>query len=310
LLILLGVLLAVTGGLVAMVVASGGGGSTANNAVPTATPEPAVQVVFAAKDIHVGDRITADMLETRSLPLSAAAALGGDTFSDPNRVINKIAGENIQAGQALLAGSSLMTVGQVEEGTDISAEISQGMVAVSMEVDQVNGVGTLIVPQDHIDIVLSVYVGALAVDAKDPAGNQISLKGGTDVTTKMVIQNRKVLRTLLPPPTAVATPVGSGAPVAKATTGVVQNTGRHMIIIVEVKPEEAEVINWAQREEKTDSLNYIDLFVALRSSQDDSTPDVTTNGVTFKVLVDKWGVLPIDPRAILPAAMFPTAIQW
>ena len=94
----------------------------------------------------------------------------------------------------------------------------------------------------------------------------------------MVIQNRKILATLLPPPdittsNATAAPTGSAGPAPKATSALVQNTGRHMIVILEVKPDEAEIMRWAQREEKTDPQNYIDLSLALRSDKDNDLPE-------------------------------------
>ncbi len=98
-------------------------------------------------------------------------------------------------------------------------------------------------------------------------------------------------------------------PVLLPTAPIVQNTGRHMIVFVEVKPDEAEILRWAQREEVVDPQNYIDLSLALRSSQDNDLPDATTPGITFKMLVDKYGVLPIDQRAIIPADIAKN-IQW
>jgi Flp pilus assembly protein CpaB len=313
LLILVGVLLAVTGAIGAMVIASGGGTKTAgpNAASPSITPEPTVQVVVAAKDIAAGIQITTDMLSTEEQPVSQVA-LAGDTFTDPASVSGRITAAKIKKGQIIVGSRDLLTPGSMADGQSISASIGSGMDAVTMEVDQVNGVGTVIVPGDHVDVILSVYVPALGFDgAKDTAGNQIKIDSQKDVTTKMVIQNVRVLGTLLPPP-GEAAPVAqsSGEPIiVEPTAPIIQNTGRHMIVFVEVTPEQAEVIRWAQREETADAQNYVDLSLALRSSQDNDQPAVTTGGITFKTLVDKYGVLPIDQRAIIPADIAAT-IQW
>ncbi len=318
LLILLGILIAITGGLLAVVVAnngSGGGGTPAGPvASPTPTPEPTVQVVIAKTDINLGDQITAAMVSTKSMTLSAAEALGPDTFSSVDQVIGKIAGGKVTAGEVLIASRDLLTPGSMTDGVDISGAIATGMVAVSMEVDQTNGVGTLIVPGDHVDIILSIYTDQLSLNAKDAAGDQITLTGGSQVTTKMVIQNRKVLATLLAPvaaaPTTAPGPNESAAPVAPVpTTPIVQFTQRHMLAIVEVTPDEAEVIRYAQRAEGEGAQNYIDMSFALVSDKDTTQPDVTTPGITFKMLVDKYGVLPPDPRGILPADLA-KGIQW
>jgi Flp pilus assembly protein CpaB len=147
----------------------------------------------------------------------------------------------------------------------------------------------------------------------DSNKTSIDLKGGSQVTTKTVIQNRKVLITLLAPLEAAANaapaPGTSGAPVAVPTQPVVQNSGRHMLVVLEVKPDEAEILRWAQREEKTDPQNYIDLSLALRSDKDNTLPDAITPGITFKMLVDKYGVLPLDPRGILPPDLA-KGISW
>ena len=319
LLILLGLIVAISGAVAAAVVANGGGGGGTANATastsPTPTPEPTVQVVVAKQDIHAGDQITAEMVGLKPLTISERDALGADTFSSVDQVIGKIAGSDIGNGKAIVASRDFISSsGAVTEGKDLSGAITTGMVAVSMEVDQTNGVGTLIVPGDHVDIILSVYVEALSLTAPDAAKVSIVLAGGQQVTSKMVIRNRRILATLLPPAAPVAAPTANpSAPVATEapSAGVIQFTSRHMIAIVEVMPEEAEVIRWAQRAEKLDPQNYIDLSFALRSRADDATKGSHTDtaGITYYQLVQNYGVLPPDPRAAIPSKLG-VVIQW
>src|ERR1035437_7833619 len=129
----------------------------------------------------------------------------------------------------------------------------------------------------------------------------------------MIIQNRRVILTLLPTPNAVDTaapvPNASTAPIAAPTTPTVHNDGRHMVAIIEVKPDEAEIIRWAQRAEKTDPQSYIDLSIALRSDKDNALPSAVTPGITYKMLVDKSGVLPPDSRADIPPDIAKN-LQW
>jgi Flp pilus assembly protein CpaB len=319
LLILLGVFLAVAGGLGTVILISGsnnGGNNGGNNgnpaASPTPTPEPLTTVVIAKQNINLGDKITAAMVDTKKLTISAQQALGTDTFSDVSQVIGKVAGGNIASGQVLLASRDFLPPGTVPDGQDIASLVGTGMRGVTVEVDQVNGVGTLLVPGDRVDVILSVYMDQLGLTTTDSNKTSIDLKGGSQVTSKTVIQNRKVLITLLAPEAttnAAAAPASSNAPVAAPTQPVVQNTGRHMLVVLEVKPDEAEILRWAQREEKTDPQNYIDLSLALRSDKDNDLPDATTPGITFKMLVDKYGVLPLDPRGILPPDLA-KGISW
>jgi Flp pilus assembly protein CpaB len=322
LLILLGIIVAISGGVGAAVLANGSGGGSGGpgpsaSTTPTPTPEPTTQVVVAKQDIHAGDTITAAMVGLKSMTISEATKFGPDTFNTVDQVIGNIAGVDITNGQTITASRDFIsTGGTVTQGKDISAAITKGMVAISMEVDQTNGVGTLIVPGDHVDIILSVYVEQLAITSKDANNVPIVVGGGTQVTTKMVIRNRRILATLLAP--AAPNPAGNAtanpsAPVAtpSATAGVVQMDGRHMTAIVELMPEEAELIRWAQRMEKQDPQNYIDLSFALRSRADDSTKGTVadTAGITYYQLVQNYGVLPPDPRALIPSKLG-LVIQW
>jgi Flp pilus assembly protein CpaB len=311
LIILLGVFLALIGGLAtAVVITTGGGGGGTASASPSPTAEPTVTVIVAKKDISLGDRITAEMVGAESLTISQAAALGGDTFSDPNQVIGKVAGGQITAGQVLIGSRDFLKAGEMVDGQDIAGAISSGMVAVAMQVDQINGVGTLVVPGDRVDIILSVYTEQVSLTVKDQNDVSIAVGGGQAVTTKMIIQNRKVLATLLPPVEGTGTTTtASGAPEAGATPAIVQNNGRLMIVILEVTPADAEVLRWAQRAEKQDPQNYIDLSLALRSTKDADSGDTSTTGITFKMLVDKYGVLPPDPRGLLPPDLA-RGISW
>jgi Flp pilus assembly protein CpaB len=308
LLVLFGLLFALVGGGLAFVVASGPSGSGTAAASPTPTPEPTTTVVVAKQDINDGERITEGMIEAKPVKISERAALGPDTFTTVSEVVGKVAGGKISTGEPLLGSRDFLTPGSVTDGKDIASAIASGYLAVSIELDQINGVGTLIVPGDRINIILSVYVNQIALkNSVDKGTNKldVSVEGGKDVTTKMIIQNRRVLRTLLPPliatPTTAPVANASPAPIAAPTTPIVRNDSRHMVAIVEVTPDEAEVISWAQREEKGDPQNYIDLSVALRSDQDNALPKAQTPGITYRILVDKYQVLPPDPRADIPA---------
>ena len=303
LLILLGVFLAVIA-MMAVVVIGGGGTTGGAKATPSPTKEPTVGVVIAKVDMALGDRITADMVEVQTMTISERKALGVETFSSPVQVIGKVAGGQIIKGTPLTA-STFMSPGSITKGQDLASAIAPGRVAVSMDVDQINGVGTLIVPGDYVDVILSVWVDQLKIKHTDDKSDwTVEIGGEKDVTTKMVIQNRKVLATLLPPAEATEEPkqaVASATIEPSASVETVTNSGQHMIVILELLPEEAEILRWAQREEITDPQNYITLGLALRSDKDKDAPPVTTQGITFRQLVTVYGVLPPDPRGIIPA---------
>ena len=306
LLILVGVFLAVLSMVGVIVVAGGNGSNAPAKGTPTPTAEPQVPVVIAKVEIALGVKITAEMVGTENMTVSQRDALGGTTYSLPSAVVGKVAGGTIPQGSVLFADSSFLQPGTFVAGQDLNSGIATGKLAVSMEVDQVNGVGGLIVPGDHVDIILAMWVDQLNINTNPGPTDKwkVTLPGGQAVTSKMIIQNRKVLATLLPaaePAQGGAAPGASPTPEPKSTALTVTNSGVHMIVLVEVQPDEAEIISWAQRAEKLDPQNYITLSLALRSDKDDDAPTVTTPGITYKQLVTIYGVLPPDPRAIIPA---------
>ncbi len=327
LLILLGLLIAISGALAAVAyVASspggGGGGNPEAAASPTGTPEPTVPVVWATKAIPVGTTITSDMVATELLTLSARTALGEGTYASVSEVVGKMAGSDIAVHQVIVAGTDILAPGSALDGKSIADSITPGFVAVSMELDQTNGVGTLIVPGDHVDIILTVYISQLAISVKDTNGTPISL-GGNVLTSKLVLENARVLRVLLPPATEAQAPApaanGSAAPVAAApTNSLVQFTDRHMIAIVEVHQEDAELIRWAQRAESPSPQTYIDLAFALRSASNSSSDPTTLSakvpaskvqGLSFKEIMSEYSVIPPDPTGTLPKALA-DQISW
>lgn len=306
LLILIGVFLAVFAFIGVVLISNTGGTATATSG-PTATPETTVDVVIAAVDIHLGDKITADMVTTKKVTLTEQTRLGDDTYSSPLEVIGKIAGGTIGKDEVLHSSTDFLASGTMAKGQSIAGGIAPDMVAVSLEVDQVNGVGNLLVPGDHVDLILSMWVGDLKLAGKTVNGNPVTA-GSNPVTAKLIIQNRKVLATLLPPPPEEQSTT-TAAPKAAKSSDTVTNNGQHMYVILEVKPQEAEVIRYAQREEKIEPQNYITLGFALRSDKDNDKPDTTTTGINFSRLVQMYNVLPPDPRGILPPDIN-KGIQW
>ena len=302
LLILLGVFLAVIA-MMAVVVIGGGGTTGGTKATPTPTPEPMVQVVVAKVDMARGDRLSDQNVEVQTWTISERDNVGQVTFTNPIQVKGKTVNGDISKGDPITPDLFLNT-GSYEKGKSLAPDIAPGKVAVAMEVDQVNGVGTLVVPGDHVDVILSVWVGVFEIESlPDDDGRVATVGGESDVTTKVVIQNRLVLATLLPAveqAEETTEPAASATPSPTASTETITNSSQHMIIVIEVEPEEAEVIRWAQREEITDPQNYITLGLALRSEQDNNEPPVVTQGITFRQLVTIYGVLPVDARAIIP----------
>ncbi len=105
-----------------------------------------------------------------------------------------------------------------------------------------------------------------------------------NTTVKVLVENLRVVGTLLPPPTG--------------TQGTTDNTqgaaapslnGQSQIALLEVTPQQAELIRFTQLDGN--------LSLVLRAPGDAKAPVVKTTGITVRELVDQYGVLP--PKIIL-----------
>ncbi len=196
----------------------------------------------------------------------------------------------------------------------VAPNLDKGQRAMSVQVDQVTGVGTLVQTGDHVDVIIGfggLTGGSQPVPEACGSGfveTQVDPKTGatteipsTSATVKMIVQNAKVVGTLLPQPATTPAASGNGT-TTTAPTGTSLN-GQQEIVILSVTAQQSEVIRYGQ----------IDgcLSLVLRSPKDyvdGATPpqpvepplDPTT-GVILKTLVDQYGVLPPQViEAILP----------
>jgi Flp pilus assembly protein CpaB len=243
------------------------------------------------------------MVAIKQYSKSDAAALGEDIYNNVNQVIGLSAGSTITKDSVLHSGTDFMQPGTMVAGRSIAGSVTPGMVAVAMEVDQISGVGDLLVPGDHVDVILAMWMDQLKLTVKGAGNLSVEMQGGQRVTSKLIIQDRKILGTLLPSAAAAG---GSPQPTGGGQTVIF--SGQHMIVILEVQPQEAEVIRYAQREEKAGDQAYLTLSLVLRSDQDTNRHPETT-GINFARLVQTYYVLPPDPRGILPADIA-RSIQW
>ncbi len=262
----------------------GGGGGTPQN-LPT---------VFAAKDIPLGVSVTADMLVQKDTPVTERAP---DAYNSPSLVIGQVARRAIPKDRQITGADFAAS------GSATIIEVPPTLRAISVQVDQVTGVGTLIKPGDYVDMVVGFTADKFPVVTVQPATtpnapNTITPVAGLNATSvKLLLQGMQVLGTLLPPaPTQQGQPAASQAPTAL--------TGQQEIVVLAVTAQQAEVVKFAQMDGN--------VSLVLRSTKDfrdknDPTiavtpvPDVTT-GIILKTLVDEYGVLvPQVVETILPS---------
>jgi Flp pilus assembly protein CpaB len=161
-------------------------------------------------------------------------------------------------------------------------------------VDQLTGVGTVIKTGDYVDMVVGLTAEKFPVITVNPADKSITVVSGLNSTSvKLLLQGMQVMGTLLPPQAApaagAATPAPSGAPTGPSTA----LNGQAQIVILAVTAQQAEVLKFAQIDGN--------VSLALRSPADFIDPTTgapllpaaaKTTGITLKVLVDSYGILP------------------
>lgn len=289
LIILLGVLFAVLAFIGGVVVLSGGGGPQ-----PTPPEDVTVDVIYAKADIAQGIVITAAMLEKRPVKRAEQPA---ESFSLPEDVIGRTARRSILKGAPLRLADVQGTAGVI----DVARELKAGERAMAIQVDQVSGVGALIQPGDRVDIVVAIAEPQLPVGiyfgdvvAEEPITMDFPVGEKTEpadfgyqkipdeiingTSVKTLIQNVRVVKTLLPPPPT--TPQG-GEPQPPEEPAL---RGTEEIVIVAITAQQAEVIKFAQLEGS--------ISLVLRSPEDRDAPADATTGIILRTLIDEYGVLP------------------
>ncbi len=287
LVLLIGIFLALVAFVLIIAMLGGGTGQTPG---PSAVPTTA-NVVVATKDIALGDKIQGDQVGLKEIPVAEKPVTA---FGDTSLVIGQVARQSVLSGQ--LVTSVVLT----DTGSVNNIEVPAGFVAMSVQVDQTTGVGTIVKAGDFVDVI-SGFTGdkvPLVVPAivDNTTGYEKVDPGLYNPTTvKVLSQGLQVLGTLLPPPPDNAQAQPSAAPSAGTTTTF---NGQQQIVILSVPIQDAEVLKFSQIDGN--------ITLVLRSSKDCTTkpadgitycPVVATSGITLKRMVDDRAVLP--PQVVL-----------
>jgi len=292
LVLLVGVFLAIVA-FIGILLLSGGPKTTDTNAPPTELP-----TVIALEDIPLGTTIRPEQVTTQQKPVTGRDA---DAFGDVSQVIGKIVRQPVTAGAAITA--TTLTGGT--QGQILNIECPPTRRCISVQVDQVTGVGTVIKTGDYVDMVVGFTADKFPVITLNPNDSSFTVVSGINGTSvKLLLQAMQVLGTLLPPPPAQAQDQNAPQPSAGAGGGTATAlNGQQQIVILAVTAQQSEVIKFAQLDGS--------MSLVLRSPDDfiDPTtkapitpiPDETT-GIILKTLVDTYGVLPPElVETVLPA---------
>jgi Flp pilus assembly protein CpaB len=215
-----------------------------------------------------------------------------NAVTEPKSIVGVPVRQAVYAGQVMQ--TSMFSAAGVSSSAEILKNLEPGFRAMAVQVDQVTGVGTIIQPGDRVDVVISFE----DTDSKFP----VVVEGPTTregvplqevrhfapldpinhTSIKVLVQNSKVLGTLLPPPPAENSQEASPPPASGG--GQVALTGQQQIVILQLTAQQVELVRFAQLDGN--------LSLVLRATGDkDAPPDVTT-GITLFELVERWGVLP------------------
>lgn len=249
-------------------------------AKPTGPDPTMTTVVVTAADVPLGATLTADVVATQEVKIAEKPA---GSYTLTSEVVGRTVTTNLTKGQLVDAKAfSTSTV-----NPDIARLLGPGRLAMSIQVDQVSGVGTLIRPGDRVDVVIGITGAAFPVVTTDPQTGLVTPVAGFNSTSvKAIIQNLEVVGTLLPPPT-----VQEGAPATGGEAPVLN--GQAQIVILSVSAQEAEVLRFGQIDGS--------LTLVLRSPQDKEAANEETTGITLRRLVDGWAViLPQIVETVVP----------
>jgi Flp pilus assembly protein CpaB len=289
LVLLIGIFLALVA-FVLIILLFNNGGIGPTNPAASAAPTTA-RVVVATADIDLGATILPEQVGYKDIPIAERPA---NSYGDTSLVVGQTARAKVTNGQ-LITSVILFGGGNIQD-----IKVPKGYVAVSVQVDQVTGVGTIIKPGDFVDVITSIATPekiALVTPDLSPAPgtygyNKVPDELYNHTTVKTLSQGLQVLGTLLPPPPQSDQP----QPTANGATTSGTNTtlnGQQEIVILSVPAQDAEVIKFAQIDGN--------ISLVLRSSEDCTTkpadgltycPTVPTTGITLRRLVDDRGVLP------------------
>lgn len=279
LVLLIGIFLAVVAFVLILITLQGGGNKATTPVAPTTT-----KVVIASRDIPLGTKIAPGDVTTKDVAIPAPV----DSYADTSFVVGQVARQTVIAQQ--LITSNILTGGG---GSITSIEVPKGFVGLALQVDQITGVGTLIKAGDYVDVVTGI-TGKDKVPvvtwqpSPSPAAYAPEGLPYNPTTVKTIVQGLQVLGILLPPPPAS----GAASTPAPANAGTTLN-GQQELVIVAATAQQAEAIKFSQMDGDMISL-------ALRAAADcrnaDGTPapcaSATTTGITLRVLVESYGVLP------------------
>ncbi len=251
--------------------------------------------MVAVADIPLGSKVQANQVKVVTL---ATTAIEPGTFQDTTQVVGKTVRVPVTNGAQITATNFS------DSGSVSNIVVPAGKRAISVDVDQTTGVGTVIKAGDYVDMIVGFTGDKFPVITLNPQDDSFTVVSGLNNTSvKVLIQGMQVLGTLLPPPPASNDTSTEDSGTTDSTTTL--DEGQHQIVILAVDAQQSELIKFAQLDGNISlTLRSADDFLDPNTKQplpDGPVPDVTT-GIILKGLVDTYGVIPPElVETVLPA---------
>lgn len=147
--------------------------------MPVATATPTIEIVVAAKGIDAGELISSDALTTMSVDINDPRA--GSAYVSFSQCVGKRAKMSISKGQPIYDSMLNLTL-QAKE--DLAYRVPEGMVALPIDTDALNGVEGYLKAGDTVDILCSA---AALRSALDFSAYMDAVKKGADFSTREII---------------------------------------------------------------------------------------------------------------------------
>ncbi len=195
---------------------------------PSAAATPTSEVVLAVKDLEIGSTVAAKDLKLEPWP---TANLPAGAFTNIEDVIGRVPLSRILASEPILQ----RRLAERGSGVGLATKVPEGMRAMSVRVDDINGVAGFVMPEARVDLLIT------GAPRSDKSGER---------RTKTILGNVRVLSA-----GENLTPDASGRP------------QRVPVVTLLLTPEQAEMVTLAQSQGK--------IQLVLRNSNDDEIADTT-----------------------------------
>ena len=238
-----------------------------------------VDVLVAKQDIAIGDSVTPDLVEVKAVE---PAAVSGTRIADPSQ---------LSGAPALFPVAKGAQVSQEAVGLGTTSSVcialclEPGEKAIAFQVERVTGLDFLIQTGDHIDILFRGEVQVLQPTADSATTGTPRFEPITGLenapTVKTLLQNKRVLYVSATRVKPVADTTATPAPGSTTKADVPIET---VIVVFAGTDSDAEVIKFAQNDQ-----SILGPLTAVIRRTDDTVVEDTT-GVTFKILVERFGI--------------------